>query len=203
MIKIENQNEENKISGGENENNEEQNQEEENKNISPISGLECENAARRPMAVMMAGDIEARSLSGLSEADLVVEMPVVTSGITRMMAVYVCGDPETIGSLRSARHDFIPLAMGFDAIFAHWGGSHFALDKLNAGIMDNIDAIVDYYSAYYRQSGIARPHNGFTSAERLFKAAEKFGYRLENNFEGYPHYDDNNNLSGNNYCHGI
>ena len=188
MIKIENQNKENEIGGEENKNNKEQNQEKENKNTSPISGLECENAGRRPMAVMMAGDTEAYPLSGLSEADLVVEMPVVTGGITRMMAVYVCGEPEIIGSLRSARHDFIPLAMGFDAIFAHWGGSHFALDKLNAGIMDNIDAIVDYHSAYYRQPGIARPHNGFTSMERLFNAAEKFGYRLENNFEGYPHY---------------
>ena len=206
VIKIENQSEENKVTGVENKNsNEEQNQESENEgeneseNTSPISGLECENAARRPMAVMISGNSEARPLSGLSEADLVVEMPVITGGITRMMAVYVCGDPETIGSLRSARHDFIPLAMGLDAIFAHWGGSHFALDKLNAGIMDNINAIVDYYGAFYRQPGIARPHNGFTSMKRLFKAAKRFGYRLENNFEGYPHYtDDDNSLSGDN-----
>ena len=197
MIKIENQKEENKIDNNINKNNDEenQNQEEENKSVSPISGLECENAGRRPMAVMISEDTVTRPLSGLSSADLVVEMPVVTSGITRMMAVYVCGNPLKIGSVRSARHDFIFLAMGFDAIFAHWGGSHFALDKLNAGIMDNINAIVDYHNAFYRQPGIARPHNGFTSMERLFKAAKKFGYRLENNFEGYPHYKDND-LSG-------
>ncbi len=195
-IRIENQSEENKINN--NKNNEEQNKEEEPENISLISGLKCENAKRRPIAVMISGDAVTRPLSGLSEADLVIEMPVVTSGITRMMAVYVCGDPEEVGSLRSARHDFIPLARGFDAIFAHWGGSHFALDKLNAGVMDNIDALVDYYSAFYRKSGIARPHNGFTSIKRLLKASERFGYRLENNFEGYPHCEDSNNLSEDN-----
>lgn len=154
---------------------------------SPISGLLCENYARRPVAVMLVSDTIARPLSGLTEADLVVEMPVVQNGITRMMAVYVCNEPKEIGSIRSARHDFIPLAMGFDAIYAHWGGSHFALDKLDAKIMDNINALTNPFDAYYRKSGIYAPHNGFTSIKRLIDSATKLGYRLENKFEGYLH----------------
>ena len=154
-----------------------------------ITGLPGKRANQRPFAVMMASDEIARPLSGISSADLVFEMPVVSGGITRLMAFYICELPEEIGSVRSARHDFIPLAQGLDAIFIHWGGSHFALDKLNRKIIDNIDALRNPYSAFYRKRGIPSPHNGFSSGNRLISSAYKLGYRSENNFEGYPHYN--------------
>ena len=156
-------------------------------NASPISGLECDEYNRRPIAVILAEDSNTRPLSAIGEADLVFEMSVITNEITRLMAVYVCQSPEDIGSLRSARHDFIPLAMGLDAILAHWGGSHYALDDLATGIMDNIDAMANPFSAFYRKQGIPMPHDGFTSMARLINSAEKLGYRLESQFEGYAH----------------
>lgn len=158
--------------------------------INPITGLECENYNRRAIATMLAMDPITRPLFGIGFADLVIEMPVITDSITRLMVVYICEEPEEIGSLRSSRHDFIPLAMGLDAIYAHWGGSHYALNKLNAGIMDNIDALKNPYNAFWQKSGIPMPHNGFTSMARLVNAAEKLGYRLENKFEGYPHISE-------------
>ena len=158
-----------------------------NTNISPISGLICDNWSRRPMAVMLAGDNVARPLSGLAEADLVFEMPVITGEITRLMAIFVCGQPKEIGSLRSARHDFITLALAFDAIYVHWGGSHFAYEKLNKKVIDNLDALPNPYNAFYRKSGIQPPHNGFTSMEKLTNSAKKLNYRLEGKFEEYLH----------------
>jgi len=163
--------------------------------VSPITGLECENYNRRPIAVMLAEDPITRPLSGISQADMVIEMPVITGSITRMMVVYVCESPDEIGSVRSARHDFIPLAMGLDAIFAHWGGSHYALDKLDNGIMNNIDAMKNPYNAYWQKSGIPMPHNGFTSYSRLLNAADKLEYRLENKFVGYPHLTEKQEIS--------
>lgn len=157
-------------------------------NVSPISGLPCENYKSRPFAAMMAGDIAARPLSGLSEADMVFEMPVISGSITRLMGVFLCNQPEEIGSLRSARHDYITLAMGIDAIFVHWGGSHFALDDLKTGIADNIDAL-RHSSPFFRKSHVARPHNGFTGASKLIEKSTALGYRLENKFAGYPHLD--------------
>ena len=157
--------------------------------VSPITGLECENYNRRPIAVMLAQDPITRPLSGIGAADLVIEMSVITNSITRIIGVYICQEPEEIGSVRSARHDYIPLAMGLDAIFAHWGGSHFALDKLNVGVMDNIDAMKNPYNAYWQKSDMPMPHNGFTSYARLLNSAEKLGYRLINKFEGYPHLE--------------
>ncbi len=157
------------------------------KNISPFSGLSCDNYQRRPMAVVFANDPVTRPLTGLSEADLVLEMPVITQSITRIIAVYQCNSPNEMGSLRSARHDFIPLTIGLDAILVHWGGSHFALDDLDAGIMDNIDAMKNPYNSFYQKSSIPQPHNGFTSMTRLINAAKKLGYRMTNEFEGYSH----------------
>ena len=157
----------------------------EENNISPLSGLVCDNYQRRPLAVVLANDPAARPLFGLSQADLVIEMPVITGSITRMIAFFVCYQPGEIGSLRSARHDFIPLTQGMDAILVHWGGSHFALDKLNDGIMDNIDALKNPFNAFYRESSKSQPHNGFTSLDRLINSAKKLNYRLINIFEGY------------------
>lgn len=158
--------------------------------ISPLSGISCSNYQRRPLAVVLANDPVARPLAGLSQADLIFEMPVITGSITRLIAVYLCNSPEEIGSLRSARHDFISLTMGFDAILVHWGGSHFALDKLDAGIMDNIDALRDPYNAFFRKSDTPRPHNGFTSIKRIINSSQKLGYQLESDFKGYLFLND-------------
>jgi len=167
-----------------------ENSEEVKGNISPISGVVCGNYNQRPLAVVMASDPVARPLVGLTQADWVFEVPVITGSITRMVAVFQCNSPEEIGSLRSARHDFIPLMMGLDAILVHWGGSHFALDKLNAGAMDNIDALRNPYNTFYRKSSIPQPHNGFTSMSRLLNAAAKLGYQMTSDFEGYSFTDD-------------
>jgi len=159
-----------------------------NKNgISPITGEKCANYNRRSIVVMLSTDAVTRPLSGISQADVVIEMPVITGGITRIMAVYGCESPDEIGSVRSARHDYIPLAMGLDAIYAHWGGSHFALDKLDKGIMDNLDAMVNPYESFFRKPGIEMPHDGFTTMDRLLNAAKKLSYRMETKFAGYPH----------------
>ncbi|MBU3924750.1 DUF3048 domain-containing protein, partial [Patescibacteria group bacterium] len=104
--------------------------------VTPYGQESCQNSTRRSIAVMLAIDAITRPLSGISEADIVFEMPVITDSITRLMAVFGCIIPTEIGSIRSARHDFIDLAKSVDAIFVHWGGSHFALDKLKTGAID-------------------------------------------------------------------
>jgi len=163
--------------------------------VSPLSGLPCANWQRRPVALMVSSDEVARPLSGLSSADLVVEMPVLLDGTTRMMAVYVCDLPEEIGSVRSARHDFIPLAQGFDAIYVHWGGSHFALDILDKKVIDNFDALKDPWEVFYRKNTTSKPHNGFTNQDRVLIASQKLGYRLTSNLVGYLHQPTTDNVN--------
>jgi len=164
-------------------------QNKESQKPSSIAGLNCEMAQRRPVAVMMASDPEARPLSGIGAADLVIEMPVAPNGMTRFMGIYQCQTPKEIGSIRSAREDFVPLAAGFDTIYAHWGGEHGVLTELNSHVMDNINALQFDGTIFYRKSGVKPPHNGFSNLDLLFKQAGIFNYSLTKDFSGYPHTD--------------
>lgn len=154
-----------------------------------ISGLPCQNYDRRPTAIMISADPETRPLSGISQADIVFEMPVTPGGVTRMMAVYQCEEPKEIGSIRSAREDFIPLAGGLDATLVHWGGEREALKKLDSHIIDNIDAMVYETVYFYRKKGTPQPHNGFSDAKKILQASKDLNYRAENKFKGYLHLD--------------
>lgn len=156
---------------------------------SSITGLGCSGTDIRSIAVMLASDPEARPLSGISQADIVFEMPVDPTGITRFMAVFQCEKPKEIGSIRSARNDFIPLASGMETIYVHWGGEHGVLEKLDGHIIDNIDALKYEGEIFYRKAGIRPPHNGFTSLDLLTKKAQDLKYDLQNSFSGYPHQE--------------
>ncbi|MCA9365119.1 MAG: DUF3048 domain-containing protein [Candidatus Moranbacteria bacterium] len=173
--------------------------------VSPISGLSCENWNRRPLAVMQPSDVPARPVAGFSEADMVIEMPVITSSVTRLMGVYVCNTPPEVGSMRSARHDFIHLAKGLDAIFAPWGRSESHTDTdpvglaqgiLNRGEIDNINCNQDAgisatrcsTNPCFRKEGMDRGvDSGFGNPADFYTCAEELGYRLTNEFGGYPH----------------
>lgn len=154
---------------------------------SQITGENCENSSKRPVGLMLAGDLETRPLSGISQADIVFEMPVSPDGMTRFMAIFQCEDPKEIGSIRSARDDFIPLAASFNVIYGHWGGERDALTKLDRHVVDNVDALKYEGSVYFRKSGIPRPHNGFTTLSNMYDQASRLGYSLESKFIGYPH----------------
>lgn len=161
-------------------------------NVSPISGIACDNWNRRPLAVMQPSDVPARPAAGFSEADMVIEMPVITASITRLMGVYVCNTPAEVGSMRSSRHDYIALAKGLDAIYAHWGGSHYAIDLLNQGAIDDLNCNNDGGKSAgqccFRKEGMDRGvDSGYAKPEELLKCAKDFGYRMTNNFVGYPH----------------
>lgn len=170
--------------------------------VAPYGQESCKNPTRRSIAVMMATDAITRPLSGISQADVVFEMPVITDSITRLMAVYGCTVPAEIGSIRSARHDFIDLALAVDAIYVHWGGSHFALDRLKTGVIDEFDALANPYSVFYRKNNLPAPHNGFTNGEKILIAAGKLKYRTENKFKGFSRQDCEKENSDSAKCKG-
>lgn len=167
--------------------------------VGAISGVSCENWNRRPVAVMQPVDTQARPIAGFSDADMVWEMPNPATGIfvTRLIGVYQCGNPEEIGSIRSARHDYINVAQSLDALFVGWGGSAFALKKLNEGIIDNLDCndqggkSASKYCFRKERTGLMRIEDtGYIKFAKIWEAAKDFGYRIESKFSGYPHQAD-------------
>lgn len=165
-------------------------------NVSPISGVACENWNGRNFAVMQPADVAARPLAGLGQADMVFEMSAVYGSITRLMGVYGCNKPEKVGSLRSARHDFVHLAKSLDAIYVHWGRADIEQfkDVLNSGVVDdmncNNDAGKSAGQYCYREEltgNMRGVDSGYAKFADLLDGAKNFGYRMENKFLGYPH----------------
>jgi hypothetical protein len=159
--------------------------------VSPISGLACENWNKRSVAVMQPSDVQARPAAGFSEADMVIEMPAFTGSVTRLMGVYICNIPNEIGAIRSSRHDYIALAKGLDSFFIHWGGSHFALDLLKEKVIDNLDCMNGNYCGRWPISGKMRLEDtGHITKENVLKAMKDLKLRSENNFAGYLHQQE-------------
>jgi hypothetical protein len=159
--------------------------------VSPISGLSCDNWNKRPIAVMQPADVTARPAAGFSEADMVFEMPVFTASVTRLMGVYLCTIPKDIGSMRSARHDYLPLAKSLDAVFVHWGYSKFAQSLLEQKIIDNIDCLTTSFCPRWPKTGVMRLEDtGHITSEGIAAAMKQYNYRTEGKFSGYPHQDE-------------
>jgi len=93
-----------------------------------LDGVPMSEAERRahanvlPVAVMVDNYPDARPQYGLGQAEIVYEA-LVEGGITRFMAVYWRNDAARIQPVRSARTQFLPLALELDAVYAHVGSA--------------------------------------------------------------------------------
>lgn len=132
-------------------------------------------ADRRPIAIMMSNDKEARPQYGINRAGVVYEAPV-EGGMNRFMAIMEDYDGlERIGSVRSCRTYYTFFAREFEAIYAHYGQSIFALPYLEK--MEHINGIEGKgAAAFYRSKDKKSPHNAYASADRLEKAIAALGY---------------------------
>ncbi len=165
----------------------------EKKAICPLDGLSVkeEVANRHPLAVMIENHTDARPQTGLADASLVYEA-IAEGGITRFMAVYVWGEPEKVGPIRSARTYYIDWAAEFNAFYAHCGGNIDALDKIKAdGILD-LDQFKYGTQAYWREASAdkATEHTMFTSAKKLWDIATKNKWDMTGSYTALDFKDD-------------
>lgn len=129
--------------------------------------------ALAPRAVVIENHPDARPLSGVSQASLVIEAPVEGS-ITRLLAFFA---PSTtvmeVGPVRSARPYFVDFADAWNATFFHVGGSPEALEKIQA--MPSFADVNEFaYSRYFwRDEGRHAPHNVYTRESLMDEAVIK------------------------------
>lgn len=140
----------------------------------PLTGLPGYDVTlldHRPVMVVVNNLYVCRPQWGLTSPDIVLET-VAEGGITRMMWLYadVSRIPDKVGSVRSARHYFIQIAQGYDAVFVHWGGSPYAKEAIRSGVIDDIDGMKGKYFDRDRSRGVAVEHTGYTTGEWIQKA---------------------------------
>ena len=149
----------------------------------PLTGEEirAEAVGKRPVAIMVENSPQARPQWGLSTPDIVIE-GLAEGGITRMMWLYAdtADIPSQVGPTRSARHDYVELAEGFDAIYVHFGGSTYAYDTIKSDDVDDIDGMYDgAYFARDKSRNVASEHTAYTTGMNIIEAITEMEIREE------------------------
>lgn len=141
-------------------------------NLTGLLDCAADKVNNRPVAIMINNISVAQKVqTGLNFADIVYETEV-EGGITRLLAVFKdVSVVEKIGTIRSARYDYIDLAMGHNAIFVHHG-----LDKTYAaGHLKDADSFeVSTKNGGMRvQNGLATEHTLYANGSKMFESINK------------------------------
>lgn len=132
-------------------------------------------SGERPFALSVNNTpVAVKVQTGLNRAFLIYELP--TEGRTsRLLALFKNVDDDlTVGTIRSARHYFLDYCFESDAIFVHYGWSHYAEDAVHETGIDDINGLTD--SPFWRDNpeNLGNDHTAYTSiAQDKACAAEK------------------------------
>ncbi len=157
--------------------------------VCPLSGEKAEDVAileRRPLAIKVANGPAARPQKGLSQADIVYEH-LAEGRITRFTALFHCHEPESVGSIRSARLIDLEIPIMYQAVFA-FSGAHPEVTKRlkesDYGEMMLTDWDAD--PGFYRDETIdkAYEHTLFVHPKELWAEAERRGWNKNVGFRG-------------------
>ena len=126
------------------------------------------NSNTRPYAIVINNStVAVKVQTGLQQAYIVYEFPV-EGGLTRLMALYKDVPDFTNGTIRSSRHNFLDYAMEHDAIFIHYGWSHYAEDDERELRYDYINGTLGG-GPFWRENpeSLATEHTTYTSIEKI------------------------------------
>ena len=122
---------------------------------------------RRPVAVKVANNPEARPQWGLQAADIVYVHPTEAQ-ITRYTAIFQSLLPNRIGPSRSARLIDVEIAREYRCLLAHVGGSPGVLESLKVlGPLDVEGLYFPLGRVFYRTTDAQPPNNTFIDAQNL------------------------------------
>ena len=167
-----------------------------NKVQSKLDGLKYkeELVSKRPIVVSIDNHPKARWQAGISEAEIVYEVEA-EAPYTRYLAVFQTKEPKLIGPVRSARPYMIYLALDYDSLFAHVGGSNEAFAKLKTLSVADIDGLYTSNMWRYNKTKKYAPHNVYTDIASLRKEADNKGYKTEFEYAGYKFNDTDSDLN--------
>ncbi len=154
--------------------------------VNPLSGLPADGSIvnSRPYAVMINDSAAAQPQLGVSQADIIYEI-VVEGGITRMMALFQdVSDVGDIGSVRSARPYFVRIALGYDSVYIHAGGSSDAYSVMKSTQILHYDGVNGsrqdiFFRDAERRQELGYEHSLLTSGGLIAEYIPQYGPRLE------------------------
>ena len=142
------------------------------------------NSKTRPLSVAINNTpVAVKVQTGLNKAYLVYELP--TEGSTsRLLAFYKDAPNTKVGTVRSARHNFLDYSYESDAIFSCYGWSHYAQDEMNKGMIDFVQGMIG-------QGGMWRENPEHLASEHTVYANTDTVLNYAYNNKGYKKESDN------------
>lgn len=144
------------------------------------------NSKSRPYAVMINTHNASLPQVGLQDAYIVYEL-MVEGGITRMMALFKDKDISKIGSVRSARTQYLGYVYENDAIYVHAGGAKDAKNRISNEKISAVD-VDGKYGIRDKNLNRAWEHTLFTSTELINNAIKNNNIRIESNVDNLFDY---------------
>lgn len=164
---------------------------------SPLSGLYGpeEKINRRPIAIMFDNHPSARWQAGLKDAEIVYEIPV-EAPYTRYLGIYLMNDPESIGSIRSARPYFVTKVLEYDAVYARVGGSEEAKSDIKSLKIADIDGLSSSKKVFWRKNHKKMPHNLYSSMEVLRSTQKERSYNELGQYRAFKFKEEEADIQG-------
>lgn len=164
---------------------------------SPLSGLYAdeEKVNRRVVGVMFDNHPSARWQAGLKDAEIVYEFQV-EAPYTRYLGLYLINDPESLGSIRSARPYFVTKVLEFDAVYVRAGGSEQAKSDIINNKVADIDSLSSSNKVFWRNNNKKMPHNLYTSMEVIRSTQEERKFRMTGDTPIFIFNEEDKDLDG-------
>lgn len=138
---------------------------------------------KRPVAVMVNNVEDALPQYGISQADVIFELPV-EGDLTRLMAMYAdYTKVPDICAVRSCRYYYPAIAKGFDAFYVHWGIDKNVESYVKDIQPDKYDGLSNDGGLFGRDSarrgaGYSLEHTGYFKGTKFASVVESSGDRV-------------------------
>lgn len=165
-------------------------------NINPLTGNSDLNNAmidKRPVSFIINNSPKAWPQYGISDADILYEWPYEGSS-TRIMGIFAdYTKTQTVGPLRSVRHDFVELSMPYNTVFIHWGGSYAGYNWIKNYNINNFDGQTGYKCFFRdknrRKNGYSLEHTGMLSTAEFTNVLVE--QQVDMNYKSSPAFNFN------------
>ena len=138
---------------------------------------------KRPVAVMVNNVEPALPQYGISQADVIFELPV-EGDLTRLMAMYAdYTKVPDVCAIRSCRYYYPAIAKGFDAFYIHWGSDQSIVSYLKSIQPDKYDGLSNDGGLFGRDSarrsaGYSLEHTGYFKGTKFASVVDGSGDRV-------------------------
>ena len=152
--------------------------------LTGIGDLSKDAIGKRPVAVMINNVEPALPQYGITQADVIFEIPV-EGDLTRLMALYAdYTKMPDICAIRSCRYYYPAIAKGFDAFYVHWGMDPSVVGYVDSLKMNRYDGTANTGGLFGRdsarkQAGYATEHTGVFKGTQFATVAQSSGVRTD------------------------